>query len=105
MKDLIGLPMHQFFCSHDLSPRGLPDGLMTEAYAKQGQLAREAFDTRDGNASFFGSAGPWRNDQMRRLHSPDFIQSDLIVSKHADIQIRIHLAQALDEVVRKRIVV
>ena len=58
-----------------------------------------------GDARFLRRARAGRNDDVARLQLRDLVDGDLVVAKDAQVDVRIHLAQALHEVVGEGIVV
>src|SRR4051794_4325523 len=88
---------------HDVAAESLADALVTEAHAQQRYLAGETLDERHGYAGFVRGARPRRDDDAIRAKRRNLVEADLVVATDDDLLPK--LAEILDEVVGKRIVV
>src|SRR5262245_45300306 len=78
---------------------------MAETDAEDRQLTGKSLDALDRDAGLGRRAGTGRDDQVRRPPPSNLIAADLVIAMDLDRQSRAHFAQALDEVVSKRVVV
>ncbi len=93
---------------HPLRPdhpasEGLPDGLVAETDAQDGDLFVEAPDDVEGDARLIRGAGAGGQDNGLRCHGLDLLQGRLVVPP--DNHVFSELAQVLDQVVGKRVVI
>src|SRR5262245_39717949 len=99
------LAMHDATVANDLAAEHVSDALVTEAHTENRHRRREPLQHRVRDARLPRCARPRRNDDAIRLQVADLIRRDLVVAKDADVDVRIDLAETLDEVVSKRVVV
>jgi len=95
--------MHQAAGTDHLSPINLPYALVTKADAKQWQPRTELPDHITTDPRLVRRAGSGRNTDPLGIQRSDFIQRDLVVPPHERFDPQ--LAEILDEVVGKRVVV
>src|SRR5215213_4880529 len=102
--NLGGLAVDWLGRAHDPAAENLADGLVAEADAEDGDVAREVGYQLQRHARVVGHARPRRDDDAVGAYLPfDFAHRDLVVAAHDDL--RAQLAEILDEVVRERVVV
>src|SRR5271157_1251200 len=94
-----GLTMHWFRRSNDTSSINLSNRLVSQANAKQRNVWPKNLNNLTGHTCFVRSAGPWRNHDMIRLDSFNFVQSDLIITSHDNL--RSEFSQILIQVIGK----
>ena len=97
------LAVHEFLGRDDLAAERLPYALMSETHAEQWDLAGERLDHIEGNPGFVRIAGTGRYDDSCRCEFLDLGRRNLVIAMHAHVGAE--LAEILDEVVGKRIVV
>ena len=101
--NLTGLAVHEVLRAYDASAEGSANGLMSQTYAKERHFPGKIPDEVNADASLLRCAWARGNDNAIRVQPLDSVNSDLIVASNLDL--RTELAQVLDEVVRKRVVV
>ena len=101
--DFGNFAMHEPICPHDVAAEDMPDALMTEADAEGGNAGSKLLDHRTTDARLLGCAGTGGNADVIRLLFSDLFKRDLVIS--VDLHLRAHLAEVLDEVVGKGVVV
>ena len=101
--DARGLTMHQFIGTDNFSAKRLSDGLMTEAYAQQGNFSGPAFDRLKADTCFVGIARSGRDDQAVKSLEFEIINTYRVIAHH--FLLRTQLAKVLDDVVGEGIVV
>src|SRR6266581_6336243 len=101
--DAAGLAVHQRRGAYYFAAEGITNGLVAEADAKDGNLARELADDVDANAGVLRLSGTGRDHDALRLFRGDLIEGDLVVA--ANFEIFAQLAEELRQVIGKRIVV
>ncbi len=77
--------MHYAAGTDDTSAERLADGLMPEAYAEDGNFARETLHQRHRDACFVGCARARRDDDPLRPPGIDLLQVDRVVAMHVHI--------------------
>ena len=87
----------------DVAAHRLADRLMAEADAEDRRRRREALDQRQADAGLVRRAGAGREDDRLGRHRRDLVEGDLVVA--VDDRIRPKLAEEVDEVVGKAVVV
>ncbi len=103
--NLRDLAVHQLGGSHDLASKNFAYALMPKAHSQHWHARSKLLNDRFGKSRFSRRAGAGRNDDSLGLKSFDFIERDLVVAFHSDVERRVGLAQALDQVVGKGVVV
>ena len=101
--DARGLAMHQFIGTDNFSAKRLSDGLVAEAYAKQGNLSCPSFDGLQADTRTIGIAGARRNDQAVKFFKFEIVDTDCIITHH--FLLRPQLTKILDDVVGEGIVI
>src|ERR671927_414830 len=74
------LTMHDLARAHDAPAKRLADGLMTQAYAQNGDTSGKAPDHRQRYAGLIRRAWTRRDHDALRPQSFDFFDTDLIVA-------------------------
>src|ERR1051325_1214829 len=102
--NLGGLAVHERGRTHDSTAEDLPDGLMAETHAEDGNPPGEVLYQLHRDASVFGSSGPRRDQNLVwTTMGLDLRDRHLVVAAH--VQLLAKLAQVLHEVVSERVVV
>src|SRR6185369_854033 len=103
MTHLAGLAMHQVRRADDVTPESRPDGLMSQANAKQRYLAGKMPDQRNRDSRLLRRAGARGEKNPFRAHGFHLRRSYLVIPPHLDLGTQ--FTQILDQVIGKRIVV
>src|SRR5579885_201976 len=103
VEDRRGLAMHQARCADDPSAKRFADALMAEADAEDRQLRRKLTQDRHRDAGFFRRARAGRDHNRVGSERARTSNVDRIVAPDDDFGSQ--LAEVLDEVVGKRVVV
>ena len=103
MMDRRGLAMHQRSGVDNPSAERLANGLMPQANSENRHTTSEGFYQRHRYARFVGRARPGRNNDALRVERIDLLNGYFVIAKYADILAQ--LAQILDKVVGKRVIV
>ena len=98
-----GLSVHQALGADDSPAERLPDRLMPEAHAEDGQDGAELSHELERNACFVRRARAGRDEHAIHLTRSNAGHVDGVVLH--DLDLRAELAQVLDEVERERVVV
>ena len=98
-----GLPVHHPVVHDDFAAERVSDALMAEADAEERELRAERADDVVGQPGFAGRAGAGRDEDALGPHVADLVERDLVVAH--DAQVRLQLAEILDEVEGERVVV
>ncbi len=97
--------VHESPVAFDGAAPGVADALVAEADAEGGDFRPEVFEHVVGDAGLFGAARAGRDDDVGGLEGFDFVDGGFVVAKDHHGARRVELADALDEVVGKRVVV
>ena len=89
--------------SHDVSPKHLPDGLMTEAHSEDRSIGAELGDDRRTNTGVFGATRAWRDQNSIEVQGAYLVNRQHIVAVHD--RFSSELAEILNKVVDERVVV
>src|SRR6185312_6804358 len=103
VEDLRRLAVHHARRPHHLAAKGLPDRLVPEADAQDGDLAGVGPDHVQADSGLVGGAGAGRDHQVRGRQGADVAGRDLVVADHPNL--RTNLAEVLDQVVGERVVI
>ena len=95
--------MHHAVVHHDICAKGVTDALMAETNAEHGNFLAEGADHVVRQARLARRTRAGRHENAFGIEFADFIERDLIIAM--DDEVHLHLAQILDEVESKRIVV
>src|SRR5271157_343470 len=98
------LAVHDPPGGHDPSSIGGRDGLVAEAHPEDGHRGREPPDELQADAGILGPSRPRRDDDCRRLHRRQLVDSEPVVAEDLDRRVG-QLPKVLVQVVRKGIVV
>src|SRR6185312_9598394 len=98
-----GLAVHQARRLDDSAAEGGSNGLMSQAYAQDGNFSGEVLHQWNANAGFLWSARAGRKQDTFRCHRLDVLHCDLVIA--ANFNLLAQLAQELHQVVGERIVV
>src|SRR5579862_1879088 len=98
-----GFAVHQVLGTDNFAAEGFADRLVAEAYAQDGGLAGHVADERNQDPRFAGCAGTGGKQNAIRVQCFDVFHGELVVA--ADFNPGSKLAQVLDKVVGKRVVV
>ncbi len=101
--DRRGLSMHEPLGGNHFSPERVPDGLVAEADSQDRYFSGAALDQGNRDSGRLGSSGARRNHDSSDIPVFNVLCLDGVVSDH--FHIRAYLAQMLNEVVGKGIVV
>ncbi|AKF85125.1 hypothetical protein MFUL124B02_09645 [Myxococcus fulvus 124B02] len=99
--DLGGLPMHGDGSADHLRAEDLPQTLVTEAHAEQGDTSSEGADDLERDARVLGGPGAGGDDDALGLEGLDVAHGDGVVAHH--LQLRALRAERLDEVEGERV--
>ncbi len=103
MKNELGLAVHRGFRPPDDAAGNGADALMSQTHPQDGNFSPEMTDDIVGDTGFQGGTGAGGNDDMTGRHRRNLLQGDTVVA--GDHRVPAQLAQVLDEVVGKRIVI
>ena len=105
VKDRRRLAVHDPFVPHHLAAEHVADALVAQADAERRHRFGEPPDQLVGDARLARRARTRRDDEVRGLQRGHLVRRDLVVANDAQVDVRVELAQALDEVISKGIVV
>ena len=100
-----GLAVHDPAGPHNLGSQRVPDALMAEADAEQGGRGGESRHDVIRDSCLNRSARTRRDDQVAGREPGDLVDRALVVAHDLEVDRCVDLAEALDEVVGKRVVV
>ncbi len=89
--------MHHAVIHDDFASKRVSDALMTEANSEERYFRPEGSDNIVGESGLAGRTWAWRNENALGIQLTDLIQGNLVIP--ADLQIRLHFSQVLDQVV------
>ena len=95
--------VHHPVVHHDFAAEGVADALVSETDAHDRQLAAEVYDNVVGQAGFARCARARGDEDALGVVGFDLLDRDLVVSM--DEHVCLQLAQVLDQIVSKRVVV
>lgn len=101
--DRAGLAVHHLAGANHITAKGLTDGLVAQADAEDRQLAGEVQDGLDGDPGLARRARARGDDDALGLEGFDLGDGHFIVAN--DLDLGAQLAQVLDDVVGKGVVV
>src|SRR5262245_39686588 len=102
MPDFRKLPV-EGSCPHDFSAKGLPDGLVAEAYPEDWNAGGRFADEIEANAGFVGRAGAGRENDRIGLQRHDVADRNLVVAM--DDHVRPQPSQIVEEVEGEAVIV
>src|ERR1700694_1145181 len=76
------LAVHHLLRAHHLAAECLPDRLVSEADAQDGNATRKALDQGQADAGLVGRARPGGDDDVRRLQLADLVESQGVVPEN-----------------------
>jgi len=103
VKNLGNFSVHDALCPDHFPAKHVTDALMTQANAQDRDFTAEGMNDLVGYPRFFGGAGSGRDDNPAGLHLFYPCGGNLVITVHH--RVRPQLAQILDEVVRKGVVI
>jgi hypothetical protein len=98
MVDQRGLAMHRMIMLNDFHSMDVGDGLMTKTDTQNGDATGEVPDEITTDTCLFGRAGPWRDDEMSRVHRLRLFETYLIVSSDFHDEIGIDDTHSMDQI-------
>ncbi|MNZ41975.1 hypothetical protein D3C78_595410 [compost metagenome] len=92
-----GLAVHHLAGTYHITTKGLADGLVAQAYAKDRQLAGKVQDGLDGHARLARRARAWRYDDALGVEGFDLGDGHFVIAN--DLYLGTQLAKVLNDVV------